>query len=119
MNSFFCTIGEKLASKIDAVPNPLLSGDYGDTNYNVGLRFRTIEVQEISDAFAKAKTSKSFGNDNISCYLLKLALPFIEDPLACLFNTCFICLCCKLSHKSIEFYKNSYETLPKTWKLKK
>ena len=68
MNNFFCTIGEKLASKIDATPNPLLSGDYGDTNNNIGFRFRTIEVQEIRDALAKAKTSKSFGNDNISCY---------------------------------------------------
>ena len=68
MNSFFCTIGEELASKIDATPNPLLSGDYGDTNNNVGFRFRTTEVQEIRDALAKAKTSKSIGNDNISCY---------------------------------------------------
>ena len=90
MNNFFCTIGEKLASKIDATPNPLLSGDYGDTNNNVGFRFRTIEVQEIRDALAKAKTSKSFGNDNISCYFLKLALPFIENSLAFLFNTSLV-----------------------------
>ena len=27
MNNFLCTIGEKLASKIDAAPNPLLSGE--------------------------------------------------------------------------------------------
>ena len=27
-----------------------------DTNNNVGFRFRTIEVQEIRDALAKAKT---------------------------------------------------------------
>ena len=90
MNNFFCTIGEKLACKTDATPNPLLSGDYGDTNNNVGFRFRTIEVQEIRDALAKAKTSKSFGNDNISCYFLKLALPFIENSLACLFNTSLV-----------------------------
>ena len=90
MNSFFCTVGEELASKIDATPNPLLSGDYGDTKNNLGFRFRTIEVQEIRDALAKAKTSKSFGNDNISCYFLKLALPFIENSLACLCNTSLV-----------------------------
>ena len=90
VNSFFCTIGAKLASKIDAIPNPLLSGDYGDTNNNVGFRFRIIEVQEIRDALAKAKSSKNFGNDNIRCYFLKLALPFIESSLACLFNTSLV-----------------------------
>ena len=37
MNTFFCTIGEKSACKIDGTPNPLLSGDYGDTNNYVGL----------------------------------------------------------------------------------
>ena len=57
MNSFFCTIGEKLASKIDATPNQLLSGDYGDINNYVGFMFRTIELQEIRDTLAKAKTS--------------------------------------------------------------
>ena len=46
-----------------------------------------IEVQEIRDAFAKVKTGKSFGIDNISSYFLKLALPFIENSLAFMFNT--------------------------------
>ena len=36
---------------------------------------------------AKVKTAKSFGIDNISCYFLKLALPFIENSLAFMFNT--------------------------------
>ena len=87
MNSFFCTIGEKLASKIDATPNPLLSGDFTERSNNVQFQFRTVGVQEIRDAIAKTKTSKSFGSDSISCYFLKLALPFIENSLACLFNT--------------------------------
>ena len=51
------------------------------------FHFRTIEVQEIRDAFAKVKTGKSFGIDNISSYFLKLALPFIENSLAFMFNT--------------------------------
>ena len=46
------------------------------------FHFRTVEVQEIRDAFAKVKTAKSFGIDNISSYFLKLALPFIENSLA-------------------------------------
>ena len=87
MNNFFCTIGEKLASEIDAAPNPLLSGDYAGSDSSVRFQFRTIEVQEVRDAIAKTKTSKSFGKDNISCYFLKLALPLIENSLACLFNT--------------------------------
>ena len=44
-------------------------------------------MQEIRDAFATVKTAKSFGTDNISSYFLKLALPFIENLLAFLFNT--------------------------------
>ena len=51
------------------------------------FHFRTIKVQEIRDAFATVKTAKSFGTDNISSYFLKLALPFIENSLAFLFNT--------------------------------
>ena len=39
------------------------------------------------DAFVKVKTAKSFGVDSISSYFLKLALPFIENSLALLFNT--------------------------------
>ena len=87
INRFFCTIGENLASKIETVPNPLLSGNFDNTNDNVKFKFRMIEVQEIRNAVSKIKSSKSFGNDNISCYFLKLALPYIENALACLFNT--------------------------------
>ena len=35
----------------------------------------------------KLKTSKSFGDDGISSYFLKLELSFIEDSLVYLFNT--------------------------------
>ena len=90
MNNFFCTIGEKLANKIDAAPNPLLSGDFAGSDSSVRFQFRAIEVKEIREAIAKMKTSKSFGKDSISCYFLKLALPFIENSLACLFNTSLV-----------------------------
>ena len=88
MNNFFCLIGKELADKIDSVPNPLLlAGEYGVNANKAKFNFRTIEVKEIRAAFAKIKTAKSFGIDNISSYFLKLALPFIENSLALLFNT--------------------------------
>ena len=47
----------------------------------------TIKVQGIRDAFATIKTEKSFGTDNIFSYLLKFALPFVENSFASLFHT--------------------------------
>ena len=61
MNNFFCAIGEKLASKINAIPNPLLSGDYGDINNNVGSMFRTIEIQEIRMHLPRLKLQRALG----------------------------------------------------------
>ena len=87
MNNIFCTMGEKLASKIDAVPNPLLSGDATEHNSSVKFQFGSITVKEIRDAIAKIKSTKGFGKDNILCYFLKLAKPFIEKSLADLLNT--------------------------------
>ena len=87
MNSFFCSVGKDLADKIDPAPNPLLSGDYENNKNKAKFHFKTIEVKDIRGAFAKVKTAKSFGTDNISSYFLKLALPIIENSLAFLFNT--------------------------------
>ena len=87
MNSYFCSIGTELASKIDHSPNPLLSGDYHINDKPGKFKLKPVTVQEIRDALAKAKISKSFGNDNISCFFLKLALPYVESSLAILFNT--------------------------------
>ena len=81
-------MGKDLAEKIDPAPNPLLAGDYEINKHKATFHFRTFEVQEIRDAFATVKTAKSFGTDNISTgYFLKLAMPFIENSLAFLFNT--------------------------------
>ena len=87
MNNFFCSVGKDLANKIAPVPNPLLSGDYDVNKDRAEFNFKTIEVKDIRAAFAKVKTAKSFGIDNISSYFLKLALPFIGNSLAALFNT--------------------------------
>ena len=87
MNNFFCTIGRDLADKIQLAANPLLSGEYVVNKDKTKFIFKTIELKDIRDAFAKVKTTKSFGVDNISSYFLKLALPCIEISLAFLFNT--------------------------------
>ena len=85
MNSYFCSLDKDLADKISPVANPLISGDFEMNKTKSKFQFRTIEVQEVRDAFAKVKTDKRFGIDNISSYFLKLALPFIENPwLSCL-----------------------------------
>ena len=76
-----------LADKISATPNALLSGTFKVNKTNAKFHFRTSQVQEIRDAFAKVKTAKSFGVDNISSFFLKLALPLIENSLALLLNT--------------------------------
>ena len=51
------------------------------------FNLKTIELKDIRDAFAKVKTSNSFGIDDIPSYFLKLALPYIGNFLAFLFNT--------------------------------
>lgn len=85
MNSFFCSIGKELADKFDPAPNPPIQLHINKTKAT--FPFWAIEVQAIGDAFATVKTAESFGTDNISCYFLKLALLFIENSLALLFDT--------------------------------
>ena len=80
MNTFFCTIGRDLADKIQPAANPLLSGEYEVNKDKAKFQFKTIELKDIRDVFAKVKTTKSFGMDNISsytprsllCHILKL-----------------------------------------------
>ena len=86
MNDYFCTIGKELADKIDSSPNPLLVGNYRINEGNKTMKFTKINEQNIRDAIGKIKTSKGFGNDNISSYFLKLALPYIIKSLAYMFN---------------------------------
>ena len=64
------------------------------------VKFKHIIALDIRDVIAKLKTPKSFGNDTISSYVLKLALPFMKTSLAIMFNT------------SIET-----SLFPKCWKL--
>ena len=89
MNLCRCTsaLGRDLADKIQLAANPLLSGEYEINKDKAKFHFKTIEINDIRDAFAKVKTTKSFGIDMISSYFMKLALPYIENSLAFLFNT--------------------------------
>ena len=87
MNDYFCTVGTGLAKYIEEAENSLLSGQYQIKSSTANFRFRPIMVQDIREAIAKLTTSKSFGNDTISSYFLKMALPFLENSIAMLFNT--------------------------------
>ena len=100
MNEYFCSIGKNLASEIEDAPSPLLAGDSVFNKKNSRFEFERKSTLDIRDAIAKLKTAKSFGNDTISRYFLKLALPFVETSFAIIFYT------------SIE--KSQF---PKFWKL--
>ena len=76
INNFFCTIGEKLASEIDAVPNPLLSGDATERNSNVKFQFGSITVKEIRDAIAKIKAYLGLWEGQHILLLLKASHAF-------------------------------------------
>ena len=86
MNDYFRTVGTDLAKNIEETENSLLSGKYQIKSPAPKFRFRRIMIQDIREAVAKLTTSKSFGTDTISSYFLKLALPFLENSIAILFN---------------------------------
>ena len=87
MNSFFCSIGKDLASNIEDGHDPLISCDYFKDSNAAKFTFKSIHTQQIREAIGKLKTSKSFGDDGISSYFLKLAMLYIEDSLVYLFST--------------------------------
>ena len=87
MNSFFCSIGKDFASKIEGRYDPLIFCDYFVNSNAAKFVFKSINAEQAREAIGKLKASKSFGDDGISNYFLKLAMPFIEDSLVYLFNT--------------------------------
>ena len=89
MKEYFCSVGKDLAEKLEYAPNPLLFRNFNVNPEEKCFRFKTIHVKNIRDAVGKIKTSKDFGADNISSYFLKLAMPYIENSLAYIFNTSF------------------------------
>ena len=87
MNDFFCSIGKDLASKIEGGYDPLTFCDYFVNSIAAKFVFKSINAEQVREAIGKLRASKSFGDDGISSYFLKLAMPFIEDSLVYLFNT--------------------------------
>ena len=85
-NSYFCSVCEELANKIEDCANSLLTGMYAMNNCSTKFHFYNIQDQHIRDAMAKIKTSKGFVTDNLSSYFLNLALPVISKSFICLFN---------------------------------
>ena len=65
----------------------LLCTDFDVNDKYTVFSFRSVNVQDTRNALAKMKITKIFGNDNLSYFFLKLALPFVESSLAIMFNT--------------------------------
>ena len=57
INTYFCSVGEELANKIEDCVNPLLNGMYAVNNCNTRFHFENIEDQHIRDAMTKIKIS--------------------------------------------------------------
>ena len=100
MNEYFCSIGEKLAADIVHTSNPLLSKEICINGNGRIFDFREINEGDIHQAVSRIKVKKSFGNDNISGYFLKIVFPYISRILKLIFNT------------SIET-----STFPVSWKI--
>ena len=66
---------------------PLILSDYFSSSNAGKFIFKLIHTEQIRKAIGKLKTSKSFDDNGISSYFLKLAMPFTEDSLVYLFNT--------------------------------
>jgi len=47
MNSYFYLVGKDLASKIESVPNPMVTGKYNLNPHNKQFIFKAIGVQDI------------------------------------------------------------------------
>ena len=80
MKAYFCSIGKNLASKIEDAPSSLRAGDSVVNKKSTQFKIEHISALGIRNATAKLKTAKSFGNDTILSYFLKLVLPFMETP---------------------------------------
>ena len=103
MNEYFCSIGEKLAADIAHTSNSLLSNEISVNGGGRIFDFREINERDIHDAMFKIKVKKSFGNDNISGYFLKIAFPYVSRILMLIFI---------IFNTSIET-----STFPVSWKI--
>ena len=86
MNSYFCSVGEELADKIDETPSPLLKSDYTVNVSNLSFHFYETNCLHLRAVFNNIKALEGFRHGNISSYFLKLALPCINYSLVYMFN---------------------------------
>ena len=85
MNDYFSTIGQELLNEIDQPPSPLYIGDNIINEGDKSMKFIKASEQHIRHSIERTKTSKGFGNDNISSYFLRLALLYIIKSFAYMF----------------------------------
>ena len=69
---------------------------------NAYCNIPVLSVFEVGKSISKMENKRSFGNDTISSLFLKIALPYIVEPLTYIFNLCI--------EKS---------TFPASWKIAK
>ena len=81
MNSFFSFIGKDLASSTEGGYDLLIFCHCFLNSNAAKFEFKSIRTEQTREAIGKLKTPKRFGDDGISSYFLKLAMPFIEDSL--------------------------------------
>ena len=86
MNTYFCSVGENLKSKIPYEPNPLTTGVYSINNNLKSFNFIEITAEDVVNACSTIKTSHGSGVDGISSFFIKTAIYFLARPLSYIFN---------------------------------
>ena len=85
-NQFFCSVGKDLSDKIPNKENPLLAGNYGERNKDVGqFAFVPLNTENVMKACKDFKTSNGYGTDFISVFFLKVGIAVLAPSLARLF----------------------------------
>ena len=75
-----------MAKDIPDIPNPLINGDYTINRDWSSFHFKEISSTDARNAIGRLKTTKCLGNNKISSFFIKLALTYICDSLAKMFN---------------------------------
>ena len=86
MYTYFCSVGEKLKTKIPCEPSPLTTGKYSINNNSKSFNFLDITAEDVVNVCSTIQTSHGSGLDGISSFFIKTAIPFLARPLSYLFN---------------------------------
>ena len=78
LSEYFCSVCKDLATRIQTVPNSIMTKKYNLNPHNMQFNFKARGVQDIREALIKIKTSKSFGSYKISSCFSKLAIPLMR-----------------------------------------